>query len=60
LFNVNFISEDVYGISELESKVRTSDVVMIAASALILSILATFYPSWKASRVQPAETLRYE
>lgn len=60
LFDVNFISEDVYGISTLESRVRWSDVTMIAVAALVLSMLATLYPSWKASRVQPAEALRYE
>lgn len=60
LFDVNFISEDVYGISTLESRVRWSDVTLIAVAALALSMLATLYPSWKASRVQPAEALRYE
>ncbi|PID46144.1 MAG: lipoprotein-releasing system transmembrane subunit LolC [Proteobacteria bacterium] len=60
MFGVNFISEDVYGISTLESRVRWLDVVVIAVSALMLSMLATLYPSWKASRVQPAEALRYE
>jgi len=60
LFDVNFISEDVYGISTLESRIRWADVAMIAVSALVLSMLATLYPSWKASRVQPAEALRYD
>jgi len=60
LFDVNFISEDVYGISTLESRISWSDVTMIAISALVLSMLATLYPSWKASRVQPAEALRYD
>jgi lipoprotein-releasing system permease protein len=60
LFDVNFISEDVYGISTLESRIEWADVGMIALSALVLSMLATLYPSWKASRVQPAEALRYE
>ncbi|RVU86081.1 lipoprotein-releasing ABC transporter permease subunit [Leucothrix sargassi] len=60
LLNVNFISADVYGISTLESRIEIADVVMIAVSALILSMLATLYPSWKASKVQPAEALRYE
>ncbi|PWQ95965.1 lipoprotein-releasing ABC transporter permease subunit [Leucothrix arctica] len=60
LFNVNFISADVYGISTLESRVEVSDIVLIAVSALVLSMLATLYPSWKASKVQPAEALRYE
>ncbi len=60
LFDVNFISEDVYGISTLESRIDWADVATIAVSALVLSMLATLYPSWKASRVQPAEALRYE
>lgn len=60
LFDVNFISEDVYGISTLESRIDWADVTTIAVSALVLSMLATLYPSWKASRVQPAEALRYE
>ena len=60
LFDVNFISEDVYGISTLESRIHWGDVAIIAVSALVLSMLATLYPSWKASRVQPAEALRYE
>ena len=60
LFDVNFISEDVYGISTLESRIDWKDVTMIAVSALVLSMLATLYPSWKASRVQPAEALRYD
>ena len=60
LFDVNFISEDVYGISTLESRIDWADVTLIAVSALVLSMLATLYPSWKASRVQPAEALRYE
>ncbi|MCL4169163.1 UNVERIFIED_CONTAM: hypothetical protein GTU68_029901, partial [Idotea baltica] len=60
VFDVNFISEDVYGISTLESRIQWSDVVMIAIAALFLSLMATLYPSWKASKVQPAEALRYE
>lgn len=60
LFDVNFISEDVYFISDLESRVAVSDVVIIALSSLLLSILATVYPAWQASKVQPAEALRYE
>lgn len=60
LFSVNFISEDVYFISELESRVNMGDVMIIALSSLVLSLLATLYPAWQASKVQPAEALRYE
>jgi lipoprotein-releasing system permease protein len=51
---------DVYYISELPSKVVWSDVATITGVALVLAFLATLYPSWRASRVQPAEALRYE
>lgn len=60
LFNTHFINADVYFISELESRVNGSDVIVIAISSLIMSILATLYPAWRASQVQPAEALRYE
>jgi len=51
---------DVYYISELPSKVIVSDVATIGGVSLLLAFLATLYPSWRASRVQPAEALRYE
>lgn len=51
---------DVYYISELPSKVVWNDVMLIGGVALALAFLATLYPSWRASRVQPAEALRYE
>ncbi len=60
LLNTRFISADVYGISEIESNVKWLDVLVIAVSALILSMLATIYPAWKASKTHPAEALRYE
>ncbi len=51
---------DVYLISDLPSKLVWLDVAWIAGVALLLSFLATLYPSWRAARVQPAEALRYE
>ena len=58
--NHHFIDPKIYGISEVVASINISDVVMISSTALILSILATLYPAWKASKVQPAEALRYE
>ena len=52
--------EDVFYISEIPSDLHWSDVFWIAGSALIFSILATIYPAQRASKVQPAESLRYE
>ena len=53
-------SSDVYFISSLPSDLRGLDVLMICGAALSMSFLATLYPSWRASRTQPAEALRYE
>jgi lipoprotein-releasing system permease protein len=60
LFDTHFISGDVYFISELESRVNPRDVILITSASIILSLLATIYPAWRASKVQPAEALRYE
>ena len=60
LFGVHFLAKDVYYISELPSEVQVGDVVAIATVSFVLSLLATLYPSWRASRTNPAEALRYE
>ncbi len=60
LFHVQFISPEVYSISQLPSKLEPWDVIHVAIAALIMSWIATLYPSWRASRVAPAEALRYE
>ena len=60
LFAIKFLSKDVYLIPDLPSDLQTNDVVTIAITALVLSFLATVYPSWRAGRVNPAEALRYE
>ncbi len=60
LLNVKFLSREVYYITDLPSEPQRGDVVAIALVSLALSLLATIYPSWRASRVNPAEALRYE
>jgi lipoprotein-releasing system permease protein len=60
LFHVQFMAADVYYISQLPSKLVWSDVYAIAGMAFFLSLLATIYPAWQASRINPAEVLRYE
>ena len=59
-FSVQFLSKEVYYISELPSDLHRADVITIAAVSLVMSFVATLYPSWRASRVRPAEALRYE
>ncbi len=60
LFGIQFFSKDVYLISELPSDLHESDVLTVAYFSFLISLLATIYPSWRASRTQPAEALRYE
>ncbi|HEB77802.1 MAG TPA: lipoprotein-releasing ABC transporter permease subunit [Methylothermaceae bacterium] len=60
LFGIQFLSADVYYISELPSELHWEDVWRIAGMAYVLSLLATLYPAWQASRIKPAEELRYE
>jgi lipoprotein-releasing system permease protein len=59
-FGIQFLAKDVYYISELPSKLEWDDVTTIGGVSLALSLLATLYPSWRASRTEPAEALRYE
>ncbi len=58
--HANFLPKDIYLISKMPSDPQRSDIVPIAVISLILAFVATLYPSWRASRVNPAEALRYE
>ncbi len=60
LFKVQFLAKDVYYISDLPSDLIWSDVITIVGTSFVLSLLATIYPSYKASKINPAEALRYE
>ncbi|MBB6562761.1 lipoprotein-releasing system permease protein [Acidovorax soli] len=58
--NASFLPKDIYLISKMPSDPQGSDIVPIAVISLVLAFVATLYPSWRASRVNPAEALRYE
>lgn len=60
LFHVQFLSSNVYFVNYLPSHIEVSDVVTICSVSLVLSLLATIYPAWHASRMDPVESLRYE
>ena len=59
-FGVQFLSPQVYYISAVPSDMRWRDVAAVGVVAFVLSMLATLYPAWKASRTQPVEALRHE
>lgn len=60
MLGVQFLPQQIYFISELPSNPQSSDIVVIALTSLVLSLLATLYPSWRASRLQPAQVLRHD
>jgi lipoprotein-releasing system permease protein len=60
VFGIQFLAKDVYYISDLPSDLQWPDVVVITVVSFLLTLLATLYPSWRASRTNPAEALRYE
>ena len=59
-FETKFLSEEIYYIAEVPSELRRENVLLIAVLACVMSVVATLYPAWRASRVQPAEALRHE
>ncbi|MEQ1804026.1 MAG: lipoprotein-releasing ABC transporter permease subunit [Burkholderiaceae bacterium] len=60
LLSVAFLPSSIYIINRMPSEPRLDDIVPIVAISLLLSFVATLYPSWRASRVEPAEALRHE
>ncbi|MBX3630957.1 MAG: lipoprotein-releasing ABC transporter permease subunit [Nitrosomonas sp.] len=60
LFSVQFLSNEIYYISKIPSDPQAEDIVTVAVVSFALSLLATLYPSYRASKVNPAEALRYE
>jgi len=59
-FSVSFLDPNIYYISALPSELDWNDVGLIGVSAFLITLGATLYPAWRASRTQPAEALRYE
>ncbi|MES9939535.1 MAG: lipoprotein-releasing ABC transporter permease subunit [Candidatus Thiodiazotropha sp. 6PLUC2] len=58
--SVDFLDPSIYYITKLPSDPHTSDMLFIGGMAFLITLIATLYPAWKASRTQPAEALRYE
>jgi lipoprotein-releasing system permease protein len=59
-FHASFLPKDIYLISRMPSEPQSADIVPVAIISLVLAFVATLYPSWRASQVNPAEALRYE
>lgn len=60
LLGIEFLPQQIYFISELPSNPVASDILIVTATSLVLSLVATIYPSWRASRLQPAQVLRHD
>jgi lipoprotein-releasing system permease protein len=60
LLGATFLPQDIYLISRMPSEPQQADIVPIAVLSLLMAFVATIYPSWRASQVNPAEALRYE
>ena len=60
VLGIKFLAPEIYLISDLPSEMKWSDVTITATISFSLTVLATIYPAWRASRIQPAEALRYE
>ena len=60
LLSASFLPRDIYLINRMPSDPQAADILPIAVISLVLAFLATIYPSWRASRVNPAQALRYE
>ena len=60
LLGTTLWNKEIYYVTEMPSKVLSSDVITITTVSFVLTLIATLYPSWRASRVNPAEALRYE
>ena len=60
VFHVQLLSSNVYFVNYLPSEILFSDVSKICFASLFLSLIATVYPAWRASKMDPVESLRYE
>ena len=60
MLNVSFLPGSIYVISRMPSDPQSADILPVVLISLALALVATLYPSWRASRVKPAEALRYE
>ena len=60
LLGIQFLSTDIYPVNYLPSDLRATDVAVVVLTALVLSALASIYPAWRATHVQPADVLRHE
>lgn len=60
LFGVEFLPQQIYFISQLPSDPRLTDIAVVAVTSLVLALVATLYPSWRASSLQPAQVLRHD
>ena len=60
IFHVQILTSNIYFVNYVPSQLQSSDVIKVCLAAIVMSLIATIYPAWRASRVHPVEALRYE
>jgi lipoprotein-releasing system permease protein len=60
LFSFEIFSSEVYIVSRIPSELHVDQIAWVAGIAMVITLAATIYPAWRASRVPPADALRYE
>lgn len=60
ILSIQFLKSDVYPVNHLPSELQLLDVLLVCGTAIGMSFIATVYPAWRATRIQPAEALRHE
>jgi lipoprotein-releasing system permease protein len=60
VFGIQFLHSDVYPTTYLPAEIVVTDVVKVVITALLISFFVSLYPAWRASKIQPADALRYE